>query len=108
VGESPGPLDLAPAFAALAAQGESETTHVLGGVSARLVRVPGGGPGAWDAHADGPETVVVWRGAFVVEFRDHTLRLGPGQVCVVPTGAEHRGSSPSGAEVLLLRAAPAA
>ena len=95
------PIDIADTFARLAASGEREMTASLGGVNVRTVRVPGGGEGRWDSHAANAETVVVWSGEFTVELRDRTLTLGPGQCCVVPAGAEHRGTSKTGAEVVL-------
>ncbi|MBE7217165.1 MAG: cupin domain-containing protein [Caulobacteraceae bacterium] len=97
------PLAPAAEFARLAAQGAGEATFPLGGVDVRLVRVEGGGEGRWDVHEDGPETVLVVSGDFVVEFEDGVLRLGPGDICVVPSGSRHRGTSPGGAEVVLFR-----
>lgn len=96
-------VDFAAVFADLRARGAREVTVPTGGVDVRLVRVPAAGEGRWDCHPDSTETVVVWSGAFTVEFRDRTLRLGPGQCCVVPQGAEHRGTTPTGAEVVLFR-----
>ena len=101
-----GQVDFAAGFAGLAARGERETTAPLGGVDVRLVRVPAGGEGRWDSHPDSTETVVVWSGEFKVEFRDRTLMLTAGQCCVVPVGAEHRGTSPTGAEVVLFKKSP--
>ena len=49
---------------------------------------------------------MVWSGEFKVEYRDRTLLLTAGQCCVVPVGAEHRGTSPTGAEVVLFRNTP--
>lgn len=98
-------VDFAEGFAALAASGEHEITHALGGVHVRLVRVAAGGEGRWDRHDDGPETVVVWSGRFQVEFDDATLVLGPGECCVVANEAAHRGTSSTGAEVILFRGA---
>lgn len=100
-----GGLDFAAEFARLAEAGLSESTTELGGVAVRLVRVVGGGEGRWDSHDGTTETAVVWGGDFAVEFRDRTLRLGPGQCCVVPVGAQHRGTSKGGAEVVLFTAA---
>ncbi|AWN49125.1 hypothetical protein DK419_24510 [Methylobacterium terrae] len=100
-----GGLDFAGEFHRLAGRGERESTTVLGGVAVRLVRVAGGGEGRWDSHNRTTETVVVWSGDFRVEFRDHTVDLGPGQCCVVAVGAEHRGTSRGGAEVVLFTAA---
>lgn len=94
-------LDFAAEFARLAAEDRPDSAVVLGGVKVRLVRVVGGREGRWDSHAGSTETAIVWTGDFAVEFRDGTVRLGPGQCCVVPVGAEHRGSSKNGAEVIL-------
>lgn len=96
-----GPTDFAEVFARLAAACQTEETASLGGVNVRMVRVAGGGEGRWDSHAHTAETVVVWSGGFTVEFRDHVLTLSAGQCCVVPAGAEHRGTSRNGAEVVL-------
>ncbi len=101
-------LNFGAIFELLAAQGKREHHEILGGVDVRLVRIEGGAAGRWDRHDDTPETVVVWSGAFDVAFRQNTLSLGPGQCCVVPTGAEHRGTSATGAEVILFKSAPAA
>ncbi len=104
--EDGGQVDFAAAFADLAARGAREVTAPLGGVDVRLVRVPAGGEGRWDSHPDTTETVLVWSGEFKVEFRDRTLLLTEGQCCVVPVGAEHRGTSPTGAEVVLFKKSP--
>lgn len=98
-----GPADFKDVFARLTATGAREESVSLGGVNVRMVRVAGGGEGRWDSHPATAETVVVWSGDFTVEFRDHTLRLSAGQCCVVPAGAEHRGTSPGGAEVVLFQ-----
>ena len=100
-----GSTDFAEAFARLAAPGQREETALLGGVNVRMVRVAGGGEGRWDSHPTTTETVVVWSGDFTVDFRDHTLTLSPGQCCVVPVGAEHRGTSRHGADVVLFQQA---
>ena len=100
-----GTTDFAEVFARLAHEGSSEQTIPLGGVNIRLVRVKGGGEGRWDRHNTTAETVVVWSGDFTVEFRDQVLHLSGGQCCVVPAGAEHRGTSKAGAEVVLFQQA---
>ncbi|WP_298960604.1 cupin domain-containing protein [uncultured Methylobacterium sp.] len=94
-------LDFAKEFERLAREGLRESTTELGGVAVRLARVAGGVEGRWDHHAGTAETAVVWSGDFSVEFRDGTVHLGPGQCCVVPMGAEHRGLSQNGAEIVL-------
>ena len=96
-----GGLDFAEEFRRLAAAGERESTTPLGGVAVRLVRVAGGGESRWDSHDHSAETAIVWSGDFKVELRDHVVELSPGQCCVVPVNAEHRGTSKGGAEIIL-------
>ena len=100
-----GPTDFGKVFERLARERQSEEMVQLDGVNVRLVRVAGGGEGRWDSHGHSTEIVVVWSGDFTVEFRDHTLNLAAGQCCVVPVGAEHRGTSRQGAEVVLFQQA---
>jgi mannose-6-phosphate isomerase-like protein (cupin superfamily) len=99
-------LDFAAIFKQLAGEGNREHHALLAGVDVRLVRVEGSAQGQWDHHDDSTETVIVWSGTFEVAFRDHTLSLRSGQCCVVPRGAEHMGTSSTGAEVVLFKSAP--
>ena len=100
--------DFSEVLSRLAREGRNEETMQLGGVNVRLVKVKGGGEGQWDHHDRTTETVVVWSGDFTVEFRDHALHLSGGQCCVVPVGAEHRGTSEAGADVILFQQAHSA
>lgn len=96
-------VDFAATFARLRSEDLKEETTHCAGVAVRLVRVAGGGAGQWGHHGDTTETVVVWSGDFTVEFADSVVHLGPGQCCVVPVNAEHRGTSKAGAEVVLFQ-----
>ena len=96
-------VDFAETFARLKTDGRTEETTQCDGVAVRLVRVAGGGAGQWGSHSDTIETVIVWSGDFTVEFSDRVVHLGPGQCCVVPVDAQHRGTSKAGAEVVLFQ-----
>lgn len=54
----------------------------------------------WHRH-DVDEMFLVWRGRVVIETREESFSLGPGQIMVVPRGVEHRPIAEVGAEVLL-------
>lgn len=95
-------VDFAEAFARLAAADAVEEQVTMGGIAIRMLRVAGGGAGRWDRHDHTAETAIVWSGHFSVEFRDRTVSLTAGQCCIVPASAEHRGTSITGAEVILL------
>ncbi|MEO8199878.1 MAG: cupin domain-containing protein [Gemmatimonadota bacterium] len=44
----------------------------------------------WHHHADEDELFMVISGDLVIELRDGQVRLGPGELVVIPKGVEHR------------------
>lgn len=44
----------------------------------------------WHSHADEDELFLVVQGSLRLELRDGVIELGPGELCVVPRGVEHR------------------
>lgn len=75
----------------------------LNGQEVKLVKVLGTFP--WHLHDTQDELFLVWRGRFRVEYRDHVVELGPGEMTVVPRGVEHRTAADEEAEVLLFEPA---
>ncbi|HTS00884.1 MAG TPA: cupin domain-containing protein [Thermoanaerobaculia bacterium] len=59
------------------------------------------GPFTWHRHEAEDEMFLVLEGSFDLEFRDRTVRLAPGEFCVVPRGVEHRPVARTEAHVLL-------
>ena len=75
----------------------------LNGQEVKLVKFCGVFP--WHHHENEDELFLVWRGTMQLEFRDRTITLGPGELCVVPRGVEHRTLAETEAEVLLFEPA---
>lgn len=75
----------------------------LNGQHVKLVKFQG--PFTWHRHENEDEMFLVVEGAFDLEFRDHTVRLFPGEFCVVPRGVEHRPVAEKEAHVLLFEPA---
>ncbi len=44
----------------------------------------------WHAHAEEDEAFLVVVGHLRIELRDGAVELGPGELCVIPRGVEHR------------------
>jgi mannose-6-phosphate isomerase-like protein (cupin superfamily) len=86
-------------FAAIAEHWRPKIAAQLNGQDVRLVKTRGTFP--WHRHEDADEMFLVWKGRFRVEFRDHVVELGPGELVVVPRGTEHRTASDDEAEVLI-------
>ena len=60
------------------------------------------GPLVWHQHEHEDELFYVVRGAFRMEFRDHRVELGAGDVLGVPRGREHRPVADREVEVCFL------
>jgi mannose-6-phosphate isomerase-like protein (cupin superfamily) len=56
----------------------------------------------WHAHADTDELFFVIDGALTIQTRDGDVVLGPGELFVVPRGAEHRPRADAEAAVMLI------
>lgn len=56
----------------------------------------------WHAHADTDELFLVIDGALTIQMRDGDVRVGPGELFVVPRGAEHCPRAEVETAVLLL------
>lgn len=96
-------INLTDKFAAFSEHWRPKVVAALNGQELKLVKVEGTFP--WHSHATCEEMFLVWRGRFRVEFRDHVVEMGPGEMVVVPRGVEHRTAADNEAEVLIFEPA---
>jgi mannose-6-phosphate isomerase-like protein (cupin superfamily) len=68
-----------------------------------LVKVEGAF--VWHAHPETDDFFLVLSGHLAIELRDRVVRLGPGELFVVPAGVEHRPVAEGVAELLLIEPA---
>lgn len=67
----------------------------------KLAKVEGVFP--WHAHADEDEIFLVFEGRLRIDFRDRdAVELGPGEMCIVPRGVEHRPSAEVETRLMLI------
>ncbi|MBA4028567.1 MAG: hypothetical protein C0475_05450 [Planctomyces sp.] len=59
----------------------------------------------WHSHAEADELFMVVSGRLTIQTRDGDLRLGPGEMAVVPRGVEHRPVAPEPVHLLMITAA---
>ncbi len=59
----------------------------------------------WHHHEGEDELFLVIEGRLLIHLRDRVVTLEPGELFVVPRGAEHRPCAPEGARVLLFEPA---
>jgi len=82
------------------------TPHIvaeLNGQHVKLVKVEG--DFVWHHHENEDELFLVLSGRLVIELRDRSVTLGPGQLCSIPRGVEHRPRAESETHVLLFEPA---
>jgi mannose-6-phosphate isomerase-like protein (cupin superfamily) len=56
----------------------------------------------WHKHDDTDDFFLVLSGRISIQLREGTVRLGPGEIFVVPKGVEHRPVAEEEAHVLLI------
>ena len=56
----------------------------------------------WHSHDDTDDLFLVLKGNLKIELRDQTIKLGPGELFVVPKGIEHRPVADEEVHVLLI------
>ena len=76
----------------------------LNGQHVKIAKVRG--EFCWHDHANEDELFYIVRGTLRIHFRDRTLTLQPGELCIVPRGVEHNPVAEE--EVWLLLFEPAA
>jgi mannose-6-phosphate isomerase-like protein (cupin superfamily) len=59
----------------------------------------------WHNHPDTDELFLVVRGDLRIELPDRAIRLGPGELFVVPKGVEHRPVAIGECEIVLIEPA---
>ena len=65
-----------------------------------LVKVKG--EFVWHSHPETDDFFLVLKGHLDIQLRDGEVRLGPGDLCVVPKGVEHRPVAEDEAHLLLI------
>ena len=55
----------------------------------------------WHFHENEDELFWVINGSLKIHFRDSQVTLGPGQMCVIPRGIEHKPAASEECQVLL-------
>lgn len=93
-------IDLASAFAGLRAGGGLATLARINDTAVKAGRFEG--RFSFHRHEDEDELFWVIDGAITVEFRDRAVRLGAGEMLLVPRGVEHRTAADDEARVVVI------
>ncbi len=82
---------------------EQWTPKIIGALNGQYVKLAKvEGDFVWHSHEEEDELFWVFKGTLMLDFRDKTVAVGPGEMIVVPKGVEHRPHTKEGEEVYLL------
>jgi mannose-6-phosphate isomerase-like protein (cupin superfamily) len=100
---APDKVNLAEKLSRFAEHFQPKIVGELNGQHVKLVKFQG--EFVWHAHEAEDEMFLVLQGAFDMQFRDRTVRVGAGEFLIVPRGVEH--CPKADAEVSLMLFEPA-
>jgi len=93
-------VNLAQKLATFSEHYRPRTVGQFNGHDLMVVKVKG--PFTWHRHEETDDFFLVLKGRLRIELRDGTVELGPGELYVVPKGAEHRPVADEEAHILLI------
>jgi mannose-6-phosphate isomerase-like protein (cupin superfamily) len=93
-------VDLASKLAQFTEHWQPRTVGVFNGHDLMVVKAKG--EFVWHSHDDTDDFFLVLSGRLVIEMRDRSVTLGPGQLFVVPKGVEHRPVAEEETQLLII------
>lgn len=85
---------------------ETWSPRIIGETNGQLVKIAKArGEFVWHSHDNEDELFLVIKGRLVIEFREHRVELGPGEMCIVPKGVEHKPMADEETSILLIEPA---
>jgi mannose-6-phosphate isomerase-like protein (cupin superfamily) len=94
------PINLADKLSTFSDYWQPRVVGSFNGHDLMVVKVKG--EFVWHKHDDTDDFFLVLAGHITIQLRDGAVRLGPGEVFVVPKGVEHRPVAEAEAHVLLI------
>ncbi len=97
------PIRLGEKFAKIHEHWRPHIIAELNGQEVKLAKLKG--EFLWHAHEHEDELFLVVGGQLRIELRDGVIELGPGEMCVIPRGVEHKPVAQEEVQVLLFEPA---
>src|SRR5687768_10426553 len=94
------PVNLAAKLVTFTEHWQPRTVAEFNGHDIMVVKAQG--EFRWHKHDDTDDFFLVLKGNLTIELRDRNVRLGPGELFVVPKGVEHRPVAEEEVHMLLI------
>ena len=80
--------------------------HIVGELNGQHVKIAKiQGDFVWHSHEEEDELFFVVQGKLIMELRDKTLELLPGEMCIIPKGIEHKPQAEEETYILMFEPA---
>ena len=93
-------VNFAQKFGLLGERWQPRVVAELNDYQFKVVRLQG--DFVWHSHRDTDEAFLVMEGELRIDFRDGAVRIGPGEMFVVPKGIEHKPYAEGEVKMLLI------
>lgn len=93
-------INLAGKFGLFTEQWQPKVVAEMNDYQFKLARLEG--DFIWHDHKDTDETFIVIEGYLRIDFRDSAVRIGPGEMFVVPRGVEHKPFAEGEVKLMLI------
>jgi mannose-6-phosphate isomerase-like protein (cupin superfamily) len=97
------PISFAEKFRKFSDQFAPKVIAQMNDYQFKLARVEG--DFVWHSHTETDETFIVLDGELVIDFRDGSVTIRPGQMFVVPRGKEHKPRASEECRIMLIEPA---
>lgn len=94
------PINLVQKLALITEQWRPRIVARMNDYDLRLAKIEG--DFVWHSHPDTDEVFIVVQGELRIDFRDGDVRLGAGEMYVVPRGVEHKPFAAAECAILLI------
>jgi mannose-6-phosphate isomerase-like protein (cupin superfamily) len=94
------PINFRQKFALFDEQWQPKVVAEMNDYQFKVVKILG--DFIWHDHRDTDETFIVIEGTLRIDFRDGSVRLGAGEMFVVPRGVEHKPYAEREVKMLLI------
>ena len=96
-------VNLADKFALVTKQWDPKVVAQLNDYHFKIAKIQG--EFVWHSHPETDEVFLVVDGSLVIQLRDGVLKLGPGELCVIPKGVEHKPAAEEECQILMVEPA---
>jgi mannose-6-phosphate isomerase-like protein (cupin superfamily) len=96
-------VNLADKFSLIQDQWDPKVIAQLNDYHLKIAKIQG--EFVWHSHPETDEVFIVIQGDLTIHLRDGELQLAPGELCVIPSGVDHKPAADQECQILMVEPA---